>query len=147
MPYPQEAAAAARIARTLPGLSRRTVWMAVGVLAVLTLALVWLRREPTIPAGEVLPNVVARPMTPLEATATLREASETAEVTVSNGTVIVHLSAALYPEQRGGRLLYAQQYARADEMVSGQKRPISFLDPSGSRFAVADPVKGVYLTR
>jgi hypothetical protein len=53
----------------------------------------------------------------------------------------------MFPERREGQLALAQQYARADAIVRGRKRAISFLDPDGSLFARADPAKGVAMTR
>jgi len=127
--------------------SRALLWGFVGLLTALTAAWVYSGRERTVPIGAVLPNILAAPMTPVEATNTLSAVNATARVEERNGELTVRVAAAMFPEKRTGQLALAQQYARADEIVQGRKRPISFLDAAGNRFARADPEKGVAMTR
>jgi hypothetical protein len=122
-------------------------WGAIGLLAVFTAGYWFVIRERTIPVGEAVPNLITVPMTPLAATAHLKTVNDAAKVEVRDGELTVQIAAALFPERRDGQLALAQQYARADEIVQGRKRAISFLDPTGSRFAKADPDKGVMMTR
>jgi hypothetical protein len=120
---------------------------AIGVFVAFVLGYYIMGRERTIPAGVVLPNLIARPMSPNVAAATLNAINGTARVEERDGELTVRISAATFPERRDGQLALAQQYARADEIVRGRKRAISFLDPGGNRFARADPEKGVAMTR
>ena len=59
----------------------------------------------------------------------------------------MRITTATFPERRDGQLALAQQYSRADELVFGKKRAITFLDPNGNKFARAEPEKGVVMTR
>jgi hypothetical protein len=122
-------------------------WAAIGVLAVFTIGFYFVTRDRVIPVGVALPNLIAAPMSPGEAARVLQRINGTAQVDVQNGAVTVKVSAATFPERRDGQLAFAQQYARADEIVQGHKRPITFLDPTGNEFAKADPDKGVLMTR
>ncbi len=122
-------------------------WGAIGLLAVFTAGYWFVIRERTIPVGVVVPNLITVPMTPASAAAHLKEVENASKVELRNGELTVQISAALFPQRRDGQLALAQQYARADEIVQGRKRAISFLDPTGSRFAKADPDKGVMMTR
>jgi hypothetical protein len=82
-----------------------------------------------------------------EAAGLLKTVNDASELEVREGALIVHLGAVVFPERLEGQLALAQRYARADEMVQGRKRSISFLDPGGRLFATADPARGVELTR
>jgi hypothetical protein len=121
-------------------------WGIIGVLAVVTAGYYVATRERVIPVNVTVPNLIAAPMSPGEAASTLRTVNATAQVEVRNGEVSVRISAASFPQKREGQLALAQQYARADEIVEGRKRPINFLEPDGTRFARSDPEKGVVLT-
>jgi hypothetical protein len=127
--------------------ARTRRWVAIGVLAVFTVGFYFATRDRVIPVGVALPNLIAAPMSAGEAGRVLQRVNGTAQVDVRNGAVTVRVSAATFPERRDGQLAFAQQYARADELVQGHKRPITFLDPGGSEFAKADPDKGVLMTR
>lgn len=136
-----------------PALARKQLlrkWGGIGLIAVAVVLAVWSlvgSGERDIPIGVAMPNLIARPMTPLEATGMLREVRATAQVNVQNGQVTVQLSAALFPEKRTGQIAFAQRYAGADEIVEGRKRPITFLDPDGSEFARSVPLQGVMMMR
>ena len=127
--------------------SRATLWGVIGVLALLTVAYQFTGRDPAIPVGVVLPNFITAPMSPVEATNTLNAVTGTAPPDVRAGELFVHVPKVSFPERRQGQLALAQQYARADEIVQGRKRAISFLDPDGNLFAKADPERGVSMTR
>ena len=122
-------------------------WSAIGLLAALTAGYYIVTRERDVPVGVVMPNLISRPMSSLEATEFLRTINGSAQVEVRGGELIVRVAAATFPERRDGRLALAQQYARADAIVQEHRRKISFLDPDGISFASADPEKGVTLTR
>lgn len=136
----------ARVPRTADQ-SRARRQVAIGLLAAFTIAVYFFTREPVIPAGVVMPNLIASPMSAGEASETLRMVNATAQLEVRDGELTVRLKASAFPLRRDGQLAFAQQYARADEIVQGRKRAIGFLDPDGNRFAVADPATGVSLTR
>jgi len=127
--------------------SRVLLWGFVAVLTALTAGYLYAGRERTVPAGVVMPNFLAAPMSPIEATNTISAVNGTSQVEERNGELTVRVAAAIFPVKRTGQLALAQQYARADEMVLGRKRAISFLDAAGSIFARADPEKGVAMTR
>lgn len=127
--------------------ARTKRWAAIGALAVFTGGFYFATRDRVIPVGIALPNLIAAPMSSGEATRILERVNATAQVDVADGAVTVRVSAATFPERRDGQLAFAQQYARADEIVQGHKRPITFLDPTGISFAKADPDKGVVMTR
>ncbi|MBI3569375.1 MAG: hypothetical protein HY084_14340 [Gemmatimonadetes bacterium] len=127
--------------------SRAVLWGTVGVLAAGTLVYLFITREQSVPSGVVVPNIIATPMSPAEAGVTLRATEATALVEIHGDVVTVKYPPAMLPQRRAGQLALAQQYARADEIVLGRKRRISFLDPDGKEFAVADPEKGVMMTR
>lgn len=122
-------------------------WGAIGLLVAFTAWYFIAGRERAIPVGVVMPNLIAASMTTIEAASTVNAVNRTAQVEVRNGELFVRVATAMFPERRDGQLTFAQQYSRADEIVQGRKRAISFLDPGGSRFARADPGKGVALTR
>lgn len=122
-------------------------WGIIGLLAVVTAGYYVTSRERAIPVGVAVPNLIAAPMSPGEAAGILRTINETAQVELRNGQVTVRISAAAFPQKRDGQLALAQQYARADEIVEGRKRRITFLDPDGNGFARSDPEQGVVLTR
>lgn len=117
--------------------SRIMVWSAVGVFALAVGGLFVLYRERPIPNGVVLPNIILAPMTAAEADVIVRRIAETGKVDASGAEVAVHFPAATFPLHRDGQLALAQQYARADEIVEGRKRPIAFYDPDGRVFARA----------
>lgn len=128
-------------------LSRGKRWAAIGVLAAFTAGFYFVERDPRIPAGVAVPNMITIPMTPLEASGMLTVVNRSAHVEVHDGELTVQIPEKTFPERRAGQLALAQQYARADEIVQGHRRAITFLDPNGRRFAHADPEKGVVLTR
>ena len=127
--------------------SRAKRWGVIGLLAAFTAGYYFMTRDRVIPVGVAIPNLIAGPMTPLAATGILQRVNDAAQVELRGGELTVRVVAATFPERRDGQLAFAQQYARADEMVEGRKRAISFLDPAGNRFARADPQKGVVMTR
>jgi hypothetical protein len=128
-------------------LSRGKRWAAIGVLAAFTAGFYLVERDPRIPANVVMPSMITVPMTPIEANGMLTVVNRWSHVDVRDGVLTVQVLAKTFPERRAGQLALAQQYARADEIVQGHKRVISFLDPSGAVFARADPEKGVVMTR
>ena len=140
-------AAAGDSRRHIAGLSRAKRLGILGVLAAITAGSYFVLHERTIPVGVAIPNLIAAPMAPAEAAATLAQMNAAAQIEVRNGELSVRISAATFPQRRDGQLALAQQYARADEIVHGSKRPIRFLDPAGVSFAEADVVKGVFMTR
>jgi len=95
----------------------------------------------------VVPNLIPAPMSAAEATNTLNAVNRVSPPEVRAGELVVRFPKATFPERRRGQLALAQQYARADEIVEGRQRAISFLDPDGNRFARAEPAKGVSMTR
>jgi len=138
-------AAAPRIAMARRSRAKR--WGVIGLLAAFTAGYYFMTRDRAIPVGVAIPNLIAGPMTPLAATGILKTVNDAAPVELRDGELTVRVAAATFPARRDGQLAFAQQYARADEMVQGRKRAISFLDPAGNRFARADPQKGVVMTR
>jgi hypothetical protein len=149
VPKSRESAAVAagnpRIAMAKRARTKR--WAGIGVLTVFTAGVYFFTRDRVVPVGVALPNLIAAPMSAGEAGRVLQRVNATSQVEVANGAVTVRVSAATFPERRDGQLAFAQQYARADEIVLGHKRPITFLDPTGAGFAKADPDKGVMMTR
>ena len=137
---------AGRVLGAVARLSRAQRWGAI-LLVAFAAAYYVMGRERTIPVGVAMPNLIAGPMSPAEATKTLNAMNATAQVEVRNGELIVRIQTAAFPAQRDGQLALAQQYARADEITSGRKRTISFLDPDGSPFAKSVPGTGVVMTR
>ena len=127
--------------------ARAKRWGAIGLLAVFAVGYYVVERERVIPVGVAIPNLIAGPMSPGEATAILRTVNGTAQVEMRDGELTVRIAVATFPERRDGQLALAQQYARADGIVQGRKRAITFLDPDGNRFARADPERGVAMTR
>jgi hypothetical protein len=127
--------------------ARAKRWTAIGLLAAFTVAYYFFTRDRVIPVGVALPNLIAAPLSPGEAAAILRTVNGSAQVDSSGDELTVRISAATFPERRDGQLALAQQYTRADAIVEGRKRTISFLDAAGNRFAQADPAKGVVMTR
>ncbi|MBM3907240.1 MAG: hypothetical protein FJ363_04070 [Gemmatimonadetes bacterium] len=120
-----------------------------GLLGVLLASGIWFGfagREREIPAGEVIENLVAAPMSAGEAEALVRRVRQEAKVETRGEELAVTFPAALWPQQRAGQLAAAQQFARAIEIVEGRKRTISFYDPSGSLYAKADAA-GVVMVR
>jgi hypothetical protein len=147
-PFPTGRSAQAGNPRaTRARLSPAIRWGVIGLLAAITVGYYLVGRERAIPVGVVIPNLIAGPMSPGEANVTLKTINGTAQVDVRDGELFVRIGAAAFPERRDGQLALAQQYARADEIVQGRKRAISFLDPGGNQFARADPAKGVAMTR
>jgi hypothetical protein len=139
--------AAGGLGGTLAGLSPATRWGVTGLLVVFAVGYFFIGRERSIPVGVVLPNVVVKPMTKSMANDVLKLVNDHAKVEERDGALTVQIFAVLFPEHREGQLAMAQEYARADEIMQGKKRTISFLDPTGSPFAKADPAKGVVMTR
>ena len=132
------------------GMARRARvkrWSAIGVLAAFTIGFYLFTRDRVIPVGTPLPNLVAIPMTPSAAEQMIKSYESSTQVDPRDGNVTVHVQAKTFPERRDGQLAFAQQFARADEIVMGRKRAISFIDPGGVQFAKADPVTGVVMTR
>ena len=122
-------------------------WGVIGLLATLAVVYFFVGRERAIPVGVAIPDLVDRPMSRDEAIALLKRMNGTAQVEERAGELTVRFSAATFPERREGQLALAQEYSRADELVTSRKRAISFLDPGGEPFARADPAKGVMMTR
>jgi hypothetical protein len=135
------------LGRVIARLSRTQRWGVIGLLAVVAVGYYFATRERVIPVDVVVPNLIAAAMSPAEAASILKTVNKTAQVEVRDGELTVRISAAAFPQRRAGQLALAQQYARADEIVEGRKRAISFLDPDGNRFARSDPEKGVAMTR
>ena len=102
--------------------------------------------EKKLPTGVVLPYIIAAPMTPTEAQGLLARMTQSAKIETRDGAIAVTFPAAMWPERHDGQLALAQQYARADSLVNGSRRAISFYDPSGNLYAKADAA-GVVLTR
>ena len=127
--------------------SRAKRWGVIGFLALFTGGYWFMTREPTIPVGTPVPNLIAGPMSQLEAAGIVKSTSAGSEPEVKDGVLIVRVAAIRFPERRIGQIALAQQYARADEIVTGKKRPITFIDPTGQKFASSDPQKGVVMTR
>jgi hypothetical protein len=127
--------------------ARTKRWVFIGVLAVGTVAAYVFTREPVIPTGVVVPDLIPGPMTPLAAAAILKTVNGSAQVEAHGADLTVKIAAATFPERRDGQLALAQQYARADAIVEGRKRAISFLDPQGTVFARANPATGVSMAR
>jgi hypothetical protein len=138
-------AADPRIAMERRGRIRR--WTAIGALAVFTVGTYIATRERVIPVGVALPDLITVPMSAADAARLLKVSERNTEVTVNGNDVTVKISFATFPERRDGQLALAQQYARADALVQGHKRTITFIDPTGVPFAKADPTKGVVMTR
>lgn len=121
--------------------------IATGVVALFAVWYLTSNREKSIPVGEVIPNLISAPMSPAEAASVIATTNAHAKVSDRNGELVVQVDAATLPQRREGQLALAQQYARADEIVLGRKRAISFLEADGSPFAKADPARGVMMTR
>ncbi len=126
---------------------RTMLWGAVGLLAVIVMGYMFFTRERTIPVGVAVPNLVTIPMSDAAAAGTIRTVNAVAKVEVEGSELTVRLTVGLFPARRDGKLAFAQQYARADEIVLGRKRAITFMDAEGKVFAKADPEKGVTMTR
>ena len=127
--------------------SRTKSWGLIGFLAVFTGGFYFVTRDKVIPVGVAIPNLIAGPMSPNEANAIINTTNRTAQVEVTNAGITVRIPATTFPERRDGQLAFAQQYARADEIVQGHKRLINFIDPTGIKFAMADPKLGVMMSR
>ncbi len=121
-------------------------WVFIGVLAAFTVGYYFITRDRVIPVGVPMPNLIAGPMSQINAEGLLKSVNATAQIEERAGELTVHVPAALFPERRDGQLAWAQQYARADEVVEGKRRIINFSDPGGIRFARSDE-KGVVMTR
>jgi hypothetical protein len=123
-------------------------WSVIGVLAgVLVVGYFLMGSERTAPVGVAGPVAIALPSTQTEASNILSTVNAAAQLEVRNGELIVRIATAMFPERPEGQLALARRYTRADEIIQGRKRAISFVDPNGSVFAKADPVQGVALTR
>jgi hypothetical protein len=127
--------------------ARAKRWTFIGFLAALTVGAYFYGRPANIPVGVVMPNLIASPMSRGDADGVLRTVNGGSKVEEHNGELTVRITTATFPERRDGQLALAQQYTRADELVNGKKRAITFLDPNGNPFAHNDPEKGVVLTR
>jgi hypothetical protein len=127
--------------------SRVKRWAGIGLLAAFTGVYYLMTRDRVIPVGVAIPNLIAGPMSQIAATGLIQRVNGTAQVVVRDSELTVRIAAATFPARRDGQLAFAQEYARADEIVQGHKRAITFLDPDGNRFAKADPEKGVMMTR
>jgi hypothetical protein len=120
-----------------------------GVPALIVVFGVWyafFSGERRIPVGVVMPNMVVAPMVPAQAEAFLRRMKATAKVEVRGTEVYVTFPAENFPVHRDGQLGLAQQFARADELVEGHKRVITFSDGAGNVFAKAS-ASGVVMVR
>lgn len=122
-------------------------WGAVVLLVAYAGWYVMAGRERSIPAGAVLPNIIAAPMPPAQAEALMRQFHSKAKIDASGSGITVQFPEATFPLKREGQLALAQQFARADEIVEGHKRAIEFRDAAGQAFARSDPVKGVMMVR
>jgi hypothetical protein len=122
-------------------------WSIIGVLAVVTIGYYFFSREPSVPTGVALPDLITIPMSAGDAARMVKSYEGTTQMDPRTGGLIVRISSKTFPERRIGQLALAQQYAHADEIVMGRKRAISFIDPGGMEFAKADPAAGVMLTR
>ena len=120
-------------------------WIFIGLLAAGTVVYWFVTRDRVIPVGVPMPNLIAGAMTPFTAQGILRTIPAT-QIEERAGEITVHVPAQNFPERRDGQLAWAQQYARADEIVQGKRRIINFSDPGGVRFARSDE-KGVVMTR
>jgi hypothetical protein len=121
-------------------------WIFIGFLAVGTGAYYFVTRDRVIPVGVAMPNLIAGSMSQIAAEGLLKRINATAQIEERAGEITIHVPASGFPERRDGQLAWAQQYARADEVVQGKKRIINFSDPGGLRFARSDD-KGVVMTR
>ena len=131
---------------TLAGLSPAVRW---GLPALIVVFGVWyfaFNGERKIPVGVVMPNMVVSPMSRGEAESVLRRLNATSTIAMRGGAMTVTFPKAIWPEHRDGQLALAQQYARADEIVSGSKRSILFHDPDGTPYAKASEA-GVLMVR
>jgi len=126
---------------------RMLQWAGMAIVAIVAVIYFWSGREKTIPVGVAVPNTSLEKMGKVEANSILAGAKPNAVIEEHNGELDIQVMATVFPQRRDGQLAFAQQYARADEIVTGSKRMIVFMDPTGSRFAVADPEKGVMMTR
>lgn len=122
-------------------------WSVIGGLAAFTIGFYLFTRDRVIPVGVALPNLITIPMSADDAARTIKAYEGSTAIDPRTGSVTVRISAKTFPERRDGQLALAQQYARADEIVLGRKRVISFIDPGGAQFAMADPATGVVMTR
>lgn len=167
-PYPAEAAAGRRsqgAARATAGASanwgaaeplRAFVmrqspvirWSSLGILVTLA---VWAwtggSTTPTIEAAPASAPSTLRvtAMERDEALAHLKNARDNALVEMQENEVFVTWSANSWPSQSEGQLLLVQQFTRADEIVEGRKRRITFMSPDGRIFARTDAVEGLTL--
>lgn len=130
----------------LDELSPVVKWGVPGLLVVFAVWYVFFSGERRIPVGVVMPNMVAAPMVPAQADAFLRRMRATAKVSVRGSEVYVTFPAENFPVHRDGQLALAQQFARADELVEGRRRIITFSDGAGEVFAKASPA-GVMMVR
>lgn len=121
-------------------------WGLAALIGVVAIAYFVVGRERTIPTGEVVENVIAASMSRGEAEALLRRVQETAKVEMRADGLAVTFPATMWPDQRAGQLAAAQQYARAQEIVDGTRRPISFYNPDGQLYAKSD-ANGVMMMR
>ena len=121
-------------------------WGVPGLLVAFAVWFVFFSGERKIPVGVVMPNMVVAPMVPAQADAFLRRMRETAKVDVRGSEVYVTFPKANFPLRRDGQLALAQQFARADELVQGRKRIITFSDGDGNVFAKAS-TSGVMMVR
>lgn len=123
-------------------------WSGLGIVLV---GLLWYftGEDPrlTAPPGQVPANIISAPMQRDEALALIKQTREQALVEEQSGEVFVSYPAATFPELPEGRLALVQQFTRADALVEGRMRRISFYDPAGRVFAQSDGVKGVRLLR
>jgi hypothetical protein len=120
-----------------------------GMPALIVVFLLWyfvLGAERKIPTGTVMPDIVAIPMTRIQAEALLERMKDATTAGTGGSDIAVTIPRASWPERRAGQLAVAQQYARADEIVNGRKRTISFFDPGGTLYAKADAA-GVVMVR
>ena len=114
-------------------------WGIIGLLAVGVVGLYFATRERVIPVGIAVPNLIAAPISPGEAASTLKSVNETALVEVRDGELTVRIASAAFPQERGGQLALAQQYARADEIVEGRKPRSASSIPMGAASPVPIP--------
>jgi hypothetical protein len=127
------------------GMSPVVKWGMPALVIAFTIFYVVYFGEPRIPSGVVVPNLVASPMTRIQAEAVVGRLKTATTPGKDGADIAVTFPAASWPERRAGRLALAQEFARADEIVEGRKRTIAFFDPSGSLYAKADAAGVVML--
>lgn len=123
-------------------------WSSLGIIV--TLAIWAWTSGGSTPAIEAAPAAVPSTLQVTgmerdEALAHLKNARDNALVEMQENEVFVTWSANVWPAQPEGQRLLVQQFTRADEIVEGRRRRITFMSPDGRVFARADAVDGLTL--